>query len=249
MNARSKSSVNSTEKINYTDIYNYFQSNGHFQKQHSFCYLTGLTSNIYNCILNTSNIRGEIINTCLYFYGTNALDFLSYVYDPVFVKNKICGDIGLTSKERAYLEYCDLKCLGYIKQDVLAVAPIKTRASDIGFDLTLIKKVWEKDNLVMYDTGICLEAPQGMYIQIYPRSSLGKSGYMLANSVGIIDRGYTGTIKVTLAKININSEEISLPYKAVQAVLSPAYHAIVKENTSPVFITERAEKGHGSSGF
>ncbi len=45
---------------------------------------------------------------------------------------------------------------------------------------------------------------------------LSNSGYMLSNSVGLIDSSYRGTLKVTLTKIANDAEDIKLPFKAVQ---------------------------------
>ncbi len=42
------------------------------------------------------------------------------------------------------------------------------------------------------------------------KSSLSNSGYMLSNSVGLIDSSYRGTLKVTLTKIANDAEDIKI---------------------------------------
>ena len=56
----------------------------------------------------------------------------------------------------------------------------------------------------MYDTGIQVKPQYGYYFEIVPRSSLSKSGYILANSIGIIDPSYSGNLYIVLIKIDDN---------------------------------------------
>jgi deoxyuridine 5'-triphosphate nucleotidohydrolase len=128
-----------------------------------------------------------------------------------------------------------------------AVAPKKARFSDVGWDLTLIKK--NKDltkNTSLYDTGISVSPPPGYYLQICPRSSLSKSGYILANSVGIIDPSYTGNILVALTKTDESKEDITFPFIAVQMILKPVYYSELEE-VSQLSETERGHGGFGST--
>jgi dUTP pyrophosphatase len=47
-----------------------------------------------------------------------------------------------------------------------------------------------------YHTGLALEIPQGYVGLIFPRSSISKTAFALANCVGVIDSGYRGEIMV-----------------------------------------------------
>jgi deoxyuridine 5'-triphosphate nucleotidohydrolase len=134
-----------------------------------------------------------------------------------------------------------------------AVIPSKVRVSDVGYDLTIVgvhKQVGT--NTCLYDTGIRLEMPQGVYAEVIPRSSLVKSGYMLTNSVGIIDNTYTGNIYVALTKVDPNAPELTLPWRCCQLVYRHQVHVdieqCVEENneTAPV---GRGEGGFGSTGM
>ena len=80
--------------------------------------------------------------------------------------------------------------------DENAVIPTKAGDQEVGYDLTAINFVKRLGtNTFMYDTGISVEPPAGYYTEIVPRSSIVKSGYILTNSIGIIDPTYRGTLK------------------------------------------------------
>ena len=83
--------------------------------------------------------------------------------------------------------------------DAKAIPPTKAHYSDAGYDLTIIRKVKDiGEKTAMYDTGINLQIPLGYYVEIAPRSSISKSGYMLSNGIGVIDVGYTGNLFICL---------------------------------------------------
>jgi len=106
------------------------------------------------------------------------------------------------------------------KVDERAVAPSKSRYSDSGYDLTIISEYKRlTSNTVIYDTGIQLEIPNGYYVEIVPRSSISRSGYILANNVGIIDQGYRGNLYIALTKINEEAPELSMPWKCCQMIV------------------------------
>lgn len=100
-----------------------------------------------------------------------------------------------------------------------AVIPSRAGENEVGFDLTIISK--SKDispNTAMYDSFISVQPPDGVYFEIVPRSSLSKTGYILTNSIGIIDPSYRGTLKVVLTKINPDAPDIELPNKRFQLI-------------------------------
>lgn len=70
-----------------------------------------------------------------------------------------------------------------------------------------------------YDTGVSVEPSQGYYTEIYPRSSLSKTGYILHNSVGIIDPTYRGTLKIALLRVDDSRGELKLPFTKAQLVV------------------------------
>lgn len=109
----------------------------------------------------------------------------------------------------------------YALTDPLGVPPHKTRVSDSGFDLSLVaKRKVVSDTCVVYGTGVAVCPPAGFYFDLVPRSSFASRcpGYVLANSVGIIDQGYTGEIMVMLMKVDPDAPDVQLPCKCVQLI-------------------------------
>ena len=127
-----------------------------------------------------------------------------------------------------------------------AIAPFKARASDSGADLTIVKKVKQVGEVEFYDTGIILIPEYGYYFDVIPRSSISKSGYMLANSVGVIDQSYRGSVLVPLIKIDKNMPDLKLPMRIVQVIPRKIVHIDFQEVTN-FEQTQRADGGFGSS--
>jgi dUTP pyrophosphatase len=139
------------------------------------------------------------------------------------------------------------KCIKVVVADANAVFPTKAHPSDIGYDLTAIgvcKKISKR--ITLFETGIRVSPPEGYYIEILPRSSMSKTGYMLANSVGTIDPSYTGTLKVALLKVDDSLPDIELPFTRCQLVLRKAEYSKLEE-VSSLLETVRGCGGFGSS--
>lgn len=136
----------------------------------------------------------------------------------------------------------------WCKTDPRAVAPSKSRISDSGYDVTIIdvaKKI--NDMTSLYSTGIKVEMiAHGWYLDLVPRSSIIKTGYILANMIGVIDRGYTGEILVALTKLNPEVPDLTLPNKIAQLIPRPIVHGEIVEVKS-VNETDRSDGGFGST--
>lgn len=131
--------------------------------------------------------------------------------------------------------------------DEKAVFPTKAHPSDIGYDLTAIdifKKI--SGRITMFETGIRVSPPAGYYLEILPRSSLSKTGYMLANSVGTIDPDFTGTLKIALIKVDESLPDLELPFTRCQLVMRKAECSEMVEVNS-LEKTVRGAGGFGSS--
>lgn len=101
-----------------------------------------------------------------------------------------------------------------------AVIPTKGTNMSIGFDLTAVevyKKISEKTTL--FNTGIKVVPPEGYYVEILPRSSLSKTGYMLSNSVGVIDPDFSDNLLISLTKVDDSLPDIQVPFTRCQLVL------------------------------
>ena len=133
------------------------------------------------------------------------------------------------------------------KDNVNAILPSKCRQSDAGYDITIIKEAKKmNDKTILYDTGIKLDIPNGYYVEIVPRSSISKSGFMLANSIGIIDQSYRGNIFIALTKI-IDDAVIELPFKCCQMIIRKQIYGKIIESENDFSSTNRGAGGFGST--
>ena len=127
-----------------------------------------------------------------------------------------------------------------------AITPTRARHSDSGYDVTVISKVKTFGKVTLYGTGIKVQPPNGFYFDLVPRSSIIKSGYIQANSVGIIDQSYTGEIMVPLIKIDPDAPDLELPAKIAQLV-PRRWHGLRPVEDESEMETMRGDGGFGST--
>jgi deoxyuridine 5'-triphosphate nucleotidohydrolase len=166
-------------------------------------------------------LKGLNKNAVVQYKGVNMIDLLGMLYSDYecpYYNNYIYT---YNSRDGA-----SVPTIKVFKVDERAVIPSKSRYSDSGYDLTIISEYKRlTSNTVIYDTGIQLEIPNGYYVEIVPRSSISRSGYMLANNVGIIDQGYRGNLYIALTKINDETPDLTdltdwrLPWKCCQMIV------------------------------
>ena len=135
----------------------------------------------------------------------------------------------------------------FIKSSPDAVTPTKGHRSDSGYDLTLLKVHKKIGNVTLYDTGIQVCPPCGYYFDLVPRSSVIKSGYMLANSVGVIDADYRGNIYVPLIKLDESMPDLELPKRLMQ-LIPRKVSQFEMEQVETFEETARGDGGFGSTG-
>ena len=88
-----------------------------------------------------------------------------------------------------------------IKLHDKAIIPIYANSGDAGMDLTATTiNIFTNNDLqadyIEYGTGLSMEIPEGYVGLIFPRSSISKKDLILTNSVGVIDSGYRGEVKL-----------------------------------------------------
>ena len=95
-------------------------------------------------------------------------------------------------------------------------------------------------------TGISLEIPKGYVGLLFPRSSITKTKHFLRNSVGVIDSGYRGEVKLRFS-LDESSTSYQIGDKVGQIIFIklPAVELIEVEELSP---SVRSTGGFGSSG-
>jgi deoxyuridine 5'-triphosphate nucleotidohydrolase len=198
-------------------------------------------------------LKGLNKNAVVQYKGVNMIDLLGMLYSDCgcpYYNNYI-----YTYNSRDSGSGASIPTIKVFKVDERAVAPSKSRYSDTGYDLTIISEYKRlTSNTVIYDTGIQLEIPNGYYVEIVPRSSISRSGYILANNVGIIDQGYRGNLYIALTKINEDVPELSMPWKCCQMIVKKQVYsrlevaAIVGEAATAIETSSRGTGAFGSTG-
>ena len=233
-----------------------FYGNISYNNYVSYAYISYKNEKLINNIKDKINIPSIIIKgdnmVTLKYDNVNCIDFLGLLYhtndnfnenelfDKYFYK-KFINIINNNNNN-------NLPKIKIYKSEDNAILPSKSRTSDAGYDLTIIKEVKSFNNKTkLYDTGIKLYIPNGYYVEVFPRSSLSKSGYMLANSVGIIDQGYRGNIYIALTKIDESAKDLELPFKCCQMILKKQYYSTIEETFDDLIITDRNIGGYGST--
>ena len=157
-----------------------------------------------------------------------------------------------------------------IKLDPGATIPTRAHDTDVGYDITALKVdvenidgafftiadettvslLSEKIYKIHIDTGVHLTPPPGYYFELVPNSRIAKTDFIYANSFGVIDPAYTGSIKVVLNTMDgCFPEDLLnfLPGKVVgQLILRPHLSTTFTQvNALPE--TTRADGGFGST--
>lgn len=130
-----------------------------------------------------------------------------------------------------------------------AVPPSRPRITDAGFDLCLSKYIKTENGVLYYSTGVMLEPPTNMWYMLVPRSSMAKTGYVMANGVGIIDPEYRGEVIVALRKIREDAADVPPHAKWVQ-IIPQLWHDVEMVPVEELNQTTRgATGGLGSQQF
>lgn len=98
----------------------------------------------------------------------------------------------------------------------------------------------------MIGTGTKVAIPQGYFGLIAPRSSMGKSGLLLSNSLGILDSDYIGEMKFIYYNYTDKPITVEKGQRIGQLIIIPYITPIWVEDELPQ--TERGEGGFGSTG-
>jgi len=214
------------------------------------CSIISSCPEILEDIKKFSCIKCKVSNNCTNceWAGVNAIEFLEKLYAnaSVYSIRKYKNFIFLANHSANSITD-RLPIFRWSRTIEGAPKPEKNRFSDSGYDLYLLKKIKVQGGVHYFDTGIQVQPENGYYFDLVGRSSISKSGWMLANNIGIIDASYTGTIIVALVKIDPEASEIALPCKLVQLI---PRKLIIMESAEVESLedTERGENGFGSSG-
>lgn len=236
----------------------YFDGDGHIsnpinnKKRYPICGISSNSKKILSSIYEYCNINGYLGKTSLEYSHNNALDFLGFIYNnsTIYMDRKYyLYELwsNWTPSISGSGSYGELPQFIYNKCKKNAVAPYKKRTSDIGYDITIIDIVKDFGTTKLYGTGLKIKPEYGYYFDMVPRSSISKTGYILKNSVAIIDPTYIGELLVSLEKIDPNADDLELPLRIGQLIPRKAIRGKWIEGDE-FSETERGDKGFGSTG-
>jgi len=137
---------------------------------------------------------------------------------------------------------------------------VKTEYPNAGFDLLSPSDIIVSGTKFALDTQIicCMKSHDNKNLSyyLYPRSSIIKTPFRLANSVGIIDSGYRGNIKACFdviidEKYEVEQYEVERYSRLVQLCSPTLRPLIVKivDNLEELGMSERGSGGFGSTGI
>jgi len=130
--------------------------------------------------------------------------------------------------------------------------PKRGHESDVGIDLTVMAVEQKKDDVFFFDTGISIQLSEGYYAELVPRSSIIKTDFFLANSIGIIDPEYRGRLFMPFRYIG-NSSGIQaakeLLHQRIGQLIIRKLEKCKIEIVESLEETERGLNGFGSTGF
>lgn len=133
--------------------------------------------------------------------------------------------------------------------------PVPTYAhpDDAGLDLATPTDIELAPNRVeLIGTGIRVALPPGTVGLIVERSSLHLKGLHLANTVGVIDAGYRGELKLAIANTTSRSVDLAAGDRLAQLLVIPIVRPDVHQVSAHEFdehhSTARGAGGFGSTG-
>lgn len=126
--------------------------------------------------------------------------------------------------------------------------PYRGSCDAAGYDLTAVSKTWDAERQCwIFGTGLAVEIPVGYVGLLFPRSSVFKTRYLLANCVGVIDADYRGEIKAMFRDLGNGAREYEIGERIAQLLIVPVPNVEYLE-VAELSDTERGTGGLGSTG-
>ncbi len=138
----------------------------------------------------------------------------------------------------------------YKKLSDNAKAPFRKHSDDAGFDLTATSvKYHEADRKYEYGVGLAFDIPKGYWGDLRPRSSIHKTGMVLSNSCGVLDRNYRGEVKAFFYKVGRHVKPYEVGDRILQLIIANADPQEVEfVEVEDLEETQRNDGGFGSTG-
>lgn len=128
-----------------------------------------------------------------------------------------------------------------------AILPKRQTEGSAGYDLCSYNDyIIPPNTKQLIDTGISFTVPEGTYGQLAPRSGLSCKGTHIG--AGVIDRDYTGHVKVLLFNLNIDEDILINKGDRVAQLLLKRISVCAVEEVEALSCTDRGSGGFGSTG-
>lgn len=134
----------------------------------------------------------------------------------------------------------------YKKLSDNAKAPFRKHSEDAGFDLVATSvKYHEADGKYEYGLGVAFDIPKGYWGDLRSRSSIHKTGMVLSNSCGVLDRNYRGEVKAFFYKVGKHVKPYEVGDRILQLIIANAD----PEEVEFVEVDDLEESNRGDGGF
>ena len=129
--------------------------------------------------------------------------------------------------------------------------PVRATPGSTGFDLYACLEDRDEEitvgpDPVLIPTGIAIEFPPSLDVQIRPRSGLSSRGIMV--SLGTIDSDYRGEIFVTMYTVGYRAQQAVRNGDRIAQMAVGIRAEVSLEVADSLGETERGQGGHGSTG-
>ena len=138
------------------------------------------------------------------------------------------------------------------REDETVKLPTYSKQGDACMDV-YVHSIEEKDDRVVYHTGLHFKLPEDYEMEIRPRSSNTKTMAIMQNSPGTLDEGYTGELMIVHRAIDapfMSVIEYNVGDRVAQILVRHREQIIWDEveNIEELGETERGAGGFGSTG-
>lgn len=136
-----------------------------------------------------------------------------------------------------------------------AKRPVRATEGAAAFDLFVSRaesietEAYEQTDrvIISYHSDIAFEIPSGYMGLLVPRSSVSKTGQLMANSVGVIDSDYRGEVSGRFDVDSRHYVRYSEGERFAQLIIVPVPEVELREATELSY-TSRGNGGYGSTG-
>ena len=163
-------------------------------------------------------------------------------YAETFDKNYLCMGCSIVFASPSKFNLSTIK---FKKLHEDAILPTKGTDASVGHDLYALEDCLVTNRSTAFiPTGLSVELPPNVEMQIRMRSGLGKKGLMLPNGVGTIDPDYRGQIMMMM----VNAYDIPFQIKKGDRVAQGLFTTKLPYELEEVFEISETDRGAGGFG-